>query len=545
MGSIGMPTQAPAKLPIDISTYPKLDAKQAGHLRHFHNLVSQPDGHWRHFENCDGHHEFDDAARYQLATMAYAAGLAHYHRLPALRGPFKSLMRQMIHKMLRREVWSYWFNASHGGTLTDPDLTELRKPWADPVVKENIMYSGHLLLMTSLYAMLFDDDVFEKPGGLTLRWDPLFWGLGPEDFVYDNRKLAGVILQQMKENEWVGVCCEPNAIFVVCNQFPLIAMRYNDIRDGTDVVQQDILPKYKAAIFEKGMAGRSDGLYGSFFALKQKKSLPARHGAHTAWANAFMHAWDSEGVRARYEQQTLGFLTHFDGKTQLQVSRVAMTFRKLVLEDGADADSIETLHKAREESRHVTNPRLPYETLNWLAFTMMLSELGKRKELEDLLEYADRRLNPTWENGGLYYPRNDQLVDMDWNLVAVEPHSGNSGIGYARLNVENGQKMMWEKPWTREVLASRPWVDGVGLADGIDFLRGIWDEKVQAMIVTVKRWQGDSQTISINIRNLPRGQWAVYANGSLREAREMPKGGDIAVSGEVGVDEVDIVVMGT
>jgi len=129
--------------------------------------------------------------------------------------------------------------------------------------------------------------------------------------------------------------------------------------------------------------------------------------------------------------------------------------------------------------------------------------------------------------------------------VAVEPHSGNSGIGYARLNVENGQKMMWEKPWTREVLASRPWVDGVGLADGIDFLRGIWDEKVQAMIVTVKRWQGDSQTISMKIRNLPRAQWAVYVNGSLRETREMPKGGDIAVSGEVGVDEVDIVVMGT
>lgn len=28
------------------------------------------------------------------------------------------------------------------------------------------MYSGHLLLMVSLYAMLFDDDEFEKEGGL-------------------------------------------------------------------------------------------------------------------------------------------------------------------------------------------------------------------------------------------------------------------------------------------------------------------------------------------------------------------------------------------
>lgn len=162
-----------------------LDAKQAGHLRHFHNLVSQPDGEWHHFGTKEGHQEFDDATRYQLATMAYAAGAAHYHRLPALKGPFKLLMRQMIHKMLLREVWGYWFTSSHGGNLFDPSLTELRKPWADPVVKENIMYSGHLLLMTSLYAMLFDDDEFEKPGSLTFRWNPLFWGLGPQEFVYE------------------------------------------------------------------------------------------------------------------------------------------------------------------------------------------------------------------------------------------------------------------------------------------------------------------------------------------------------------------------
>ena len=83
------------------------------------------------------------------------------------------------------------------------------------------MYSGHLLLMTSLYAMLFDDDEFEKPGSLTFVWDPLFWGFGPEKYIYDNRSLQQVILRQMEENDWVGVCCEPNAVFVVCNQFPV------------------------------------------------------------------------------------------------------------------------------------------------------------------------------------------------------------------------------------------------------------------------------------------------------------------------------------
>lgn len=97
----------------------------------------------------------------RLATVAYAAGLMHYYRLPAMRSFFKSLIRRLIYKMMRREVWGYWFLTSHSATRVDPDLKELRKPWADPIIHENTMYSGHLLLMTSLYAMLFDDDEFE------------------------------------------------------------------------------------------------------------------------------------------------------------------------------------------------------------------------------------------------------------------------------------------------------------------------------------------------------------------------------------------------
>jgi hypothetical protein len=57
-------------------------------------------------------------------------------------------------------------------------MTELRKPWSDPVIKENIMYSGHLLLMTSLYAMLFDDNEFEKSGSLTFKLRHWAWGFG-------------------------------------------------------------------------------------------------------------------------------------------------------------------------------------------------------------------------------------------------------------------------------------------------------------------------------------------------------------------------------
>ena len=56
-----------------------------------------------------------------------------------MRSMFKSLLFNLIKKMLRREVWGYWYLTSQSGIKIDPGLKELRKPWADPVKRENIM----------------------------------------------------------------------------------------------------------------------------------------------------------------------------------------------------------------------------------------------------------------------------------------------------------------------------------------------------------------------------------------------------------------------
>lgn len=220
MATTAIPTTN-GTMPVNTSQYPKLTPQQAGHLRHFHNLSSAPHGDWPHMGSQEPAQEFLDAYRYQLATMAYAAALTHYHRLPAMKSLFARLLHGLITKMLRREVWGYWYLTSQSGVMLDPDLKELRKPWADPVVRENIMYSGHLLLMTSLYGMLFDEEEFEREGGLTFLWNPLFWGMGAERFEYDNRGLQRAVVEEMQRNDWVGVCCEPNLVFVVCNQFPV------------------------------------------------------------------------------------------------------------------------------------------------------------------------------------------------------------------------------------------------------------------------------------------------------------------------------------
>ena len=75
--------------------------------------------------------------------------------------------------------------------------------------------------MVSLHAMLFDDDKYNQPEALTFHWDPIFCGFGPEKFTYTRSSLQDAILAEMERHNWKGVCCEPNSIFIVCNQFPV------------------------------------------------------------------------------------------------------------------------------------------------------------------------------------------------------------------------------------------------------------------------------------------------------------------------------------
>lgn len=142
--SANVPTGAQAPFPSQLPSsmtdkLDKLTREQAGHLRHFHNLATGKPGEWTHMGGQEPGQEWLDAFRYRLATIVYAAGGAHYHRLPQLRSVFKSLITALIERMLHRDVWGYWFLTIYSGKFVDPDIRELRKPWADPNVRENIM----------------------------------------------------------------------------------------------------------------------------------------------------------------------------------------------------------------------------------------------------------------------------------------------------------------------------------------------------------------------------------------------------------------------
>ncbi|KAL3442795.1 hypothetical protein BJX65DRAFT_321072 [Aspergillus insuetus] len=527
-----------------MARYPFLSHEQAGHLRHIHNLSTLHDGDWAVMGSQEPGQEWLDAYRYQLATMAYAAGAAHYHRLPALRSVFKTLMERLIKKMLRREVWGYWFLTSHSGKFVDPDLEQLRQPWADPIVRENIMYSGHLLLMVSLYTMLFNDDKYNEQGALSFSWNPVFWGMGPEKFSYTRETLQQAILNEMEREKWLGVCCEPNSIFIVCNQFPIIAMRYNDIREGTDVAGE-VLQKYAAAWKAKGMTD-DNGMFISWYAPKQDFKKTALDIGFTAWATAFMHAWNPTLASTTFKTQSLGFLTRI-GQSRININPgpVAFAIRDLVTSNGADANSAVTVQQAREIAANTPpKPEPPFPRPMFGYILLAASELGDEETFQGLLNHVDRFFEPTWHNGGLYYPVNSELSDTEGNWTEVEPFTGNSAVAYARLNIRGGQRKMWEAPWTPESVEAAPYLSGVDLGCGVDFLRGVWDEERRAMIVSMRSWDGKIKSVHLEICNLPAGSYAIYNNGDLSDTKNVDKSSELlALSIDVGGGELDIVVL--
>ncbi|KAK2729835.1 linalool dehydratase-isomerase precursor [Colletotrichum kahawae] len=461
------PPNLPKTLPADfIERFPKISREQAGHLRHFHNLAAQKDGEWKHMGSQEPGQEWLDGYRYQLATMAYAAGAAHYHHLPALRSTFKSLLEKLIHKMLLRDVWGYWFLTSHSGIMVDPDIKELRKPWADPV------YSGHLLLMVSLHEMLFHEGRFDEEDSIAFNWNPIFWGMGPERFCYTRKSLQEAILREMERENWLGVCCEPNSIFVVCNQFPLIALRYNDVRDKVDL-SPGVLEKYQAAWKAKGMIS-DNGLIVDWYSPKQNRTKAPSDISFTSWALAFMNSWNPAFARRTSKDLATGYLAKStEGHVFVPEPEVSFRMRELVASERVDPMDPATFTRAAKAIAEQNLPasKFPFTKPHFAYAAMWASELGEPEHLDGLLAYADAKMGPTWEDGGLFYGSSGGSEGAS----SVDVISGNAAVAYARFNVVDGQRTMYEKPWGEEHFATAPFVKNVDLASGVDFLRGSWD----------------------------------------------------------------------
>lgn len=258
---------------------------------------------------------------------------------------------------------------------------------------------------------------------------------------------------------------------------------------------------------------------------------------------AFM-PWNYDMVQRLYPSIGDGFIHRMDDRFNVNPPAVANEIRRIVRAENADPNSDSTVSRAREATKDAKGSWIPYLSPVFGYLSQWLSEIGGPDDLNKLLRHADTYLNPSWSNGGLYYKRCDKGWDEKGNYTFVDPYTSNGGIAYARLNVKNGQKKMWDHPWTKDEVESRPWIDGITFDQGIDCLRGEWNTENRLMTASFKSWNGNWVVCRPVIKKLPFGRYGIYINSQLKGVTNVDdKNEEIAIDLQVGAEDVDISVI--
>jgi hypothetical protein len=470
-----------------------LDALQLGHLRHFDNLSRQPANDWSLMKGRGFGQDDFGGYRFQLAYMAYALALTNLHRLPAAPGLFKPMFERLFDKMLLPEVWMYWHNASRGGTIWNRHLSDTYKEEWNPVGRDNIMYSAYVQSMALLYNYLFADDRYARPGAITFKFWSYFWGGEPKVFAYDQNSLNEHIYWLMVESGFLGVACEPNRVFQICNQPAILGFRLHDLLTGGSRASE-VTQGYEVAWREFGRIG-DNGHYHLMLSADTKTVRPnvSRAPWVDAWCGALMNMWSRDFVRAHYPAQIKDLISEGPGGTlSVRTPPRPEVMGEKVISDDCD--------------------------FGWV--TVWASEMGDAAVLDGLLRHADRFMHPTWRSGGLYYPRNDQPEDAFGNRTLMEPHTGNVLLGYARLNVPDGLWRLYNEPVDRTFF-EQPALTRV--ADNVEVQRAVFEAGVLRLALERRPDTfGNSDVLIGRMRD--RGSWVLRCDG-----RDVARGTGLAI----------------
>lgn len=224
----------------------------------------------------------------------------------------------------------------------------------------------------------------------------------------------------MVENDYLGVACEPNCVFQICNQPAIIGFRLHDLITGGNRAEEVVAGYQKAW---SGFGRLDAGGHYNMMIMEDSKVVRENDSLSPwvdAWCGALMNTWNRDFVRDNYPRQVADFLVPGpDGLISVRSAPAMNVMGQDVVNDTCDT--------------------------GWVA--AWASEMGDRATLDGILAHADRYMSPTWRDGGLHYPRNDDLADASGNRTEIEPMTGNVLLGYARLNVPDGLWGLYNQPW--------------------------------------------------------------------------------------------------
>ena len=138
-------------------------------------------------------------------------------------------------------------------------------------------------------------------------------------------------------------------------------------------------------------------------------------------------------------------------------------------------------------------------------FVLLASEVGDAETVQTMTDYADAHFEPTWKDGGYYYPSTSDYVFnyfRDWKgyIHNVGPVTGNVLVGYARINPKDGLWEIYNRPWEKSHFAA-PFISDVDYLEA-SVTQAVFDSEKDALIVTLVAGPVKSSTVSFTVRQL-------------------------------------------
>jgi hypothetical protein len=208
---------ATATVPAPSRTLREPDEMDAELLRWSYELTMQPVDEFRGFEWGEQFHG-GTVVRYELNYLGWALAPYAVNYVPNAPGQIELALRNLVLKQTDLRVWQYWRTLNLIGNLdANPD----------PLVRDNIMFSGFTGDQINLYEAATGSTRFDEPGSLTF-----VWGDG-RTFAYDHHSWMAAVQRNFEQSRLGFFPCEPGWAFAACNTIGAQALYGHDRLHGT------------------------------------------------------------------------------------------------------------------------------------------------------------------------------------------------------------------------------------------------------------------------------------------------------------------------